>query len=181
MPERLDGLTRDDIREMFGIYARTNSLEDLKTLGQRDKRFRRPVFHAMLRQEHISLRSRRDLDDELKEGILRKYHLFFQFLHHDVYGERIQEIIAARQPRPDTMRGPMPLGSALLTLARSGAELVLCLVGELHDAGLLKTVAASGEISVPVLVERTNPLATLHRIIAVSNPEAENGRATEGP
>lgn len=171
MPERFDSLTRSDIVEMFDTYARTNSLEELQTLGKRDTRFRRPVFHAMLRQEHLSLRSRTDLDDELKQGILRKYHLFFQFLHRDAYGERIQEIMGAHQPVPDT--GPRPwTPSMVLTTAQSGSETVLALVGELYNSGALMTLVENEDIRIPVLVDRADPRATLDEITGLPNVEA---------
>jgi hypothetical protein len=131
MPERLDGLTRDDIREMFDLYARTHAPKDLAALCERDSRFRKPAFHAMLRQEHLALPSRAELDDELKQGILAKYHYFFRLLHHIIYRDVIREIVGKATHGTKTVSGH-PDAAAIISAARSISELALALV--LHQA-----------------------------------------------
>lgn len=157
MPERLDGLTREEIGELFRIYGRTNNPAELCDLPRRDERFRRPIFHAMLRQEHIGPQSHTDWDEKVRESQLAKFHLFFTALHYDAYDARLAE--AATDEESDGAPDPR------FTQPRSIAELAL----------VLSVLAEPGDK--PLIPDWDEPSATVARLVGDRAQGRELGTA----
>lgn len=174
MPERLGGLMREEIGEVFEAFNNIASYEDIVAAIKKDPRLRLPVFHAMLRQECVQLNSRADLPPEFKEILWARYHGFFEFLHTDLYSQRVAEVSQALPKKRPDRRGPAEFGE-LMAKAVSQSELALAAVCCLQRAGLWgssgERIADRGTV---LRVDRASPVEFLNNLLEVESPGARH-------
>lgn len=93
MYQKVGGLTQDEVVALFKTFHRFASLDDIAEKIRSVPGLRSPTFHAMLRQEYLSMK--RSDDPRVKEWIPQFeliYHAYFQALHIEIYRTQIAAV-----------------------------------------------------------------------------------------
>lgn len=172
MPERIGGLSQEEIKNAFDIFFNVRDQRELRHAIDKNPVLKAPVFHAMLRQEFMNLYQRKDIPSEIKESLLAKYDDFFAILHYICYTEHIRAIhIEKKEVLPDKYACDRFLQK--ISLASSISEAIQLSICWLNENGKLENLSAlSPSFSVPILISQTTMVDfwdTLRKIIIVDN------------
>jgi hypothetical protein len=90
MVQKVGGLTRDEVDHLFQAFIGFGSVDDIAQKVDSMEGLRFPTFHAMLRQEFLSIKNSKD--PQTKQwfpAFESKYNAFFDVLHIRVYTSQL--------------------------------------------------------------------------------------------
>lgn len=162
MPERIGGLSEDDLRDTFQIFMSIQSAKEMTEAIHTNKHLHAPVFHMLLRQELMAMHhvDNAQVPPEFVDDVTARYRALFSILHYEYYQSKIATQVVQEPPAHQPI-SPLPLHYWLAQVG-SQTECALAFICYAAQFGWINTLRTQNpDFSLPFIIQPEHPTAII--------------------